>query len=307
MRDIMKFITRIFIILLTFILISTSCGKEEEKKSSDEISKQEDKLPKELEEIEKGIDDINKDLKGPTEEEDKSPNNEEDNKEEQQSKEGEQNKENQQESQNEQKDTENSSISNQQGEQEQKKEESEEQKQKETWDKVKTAVDELHYKWNKYKPMAIKKGIDNKVVEGFGTTLNNLTNVLQQRNQMDTLTEINKLYSFIPDFYALYKTDVPAEIKRIKYYVRNIMLNAIIENWIQTEADIKELKTVWSIYKGSMKEEQKDISDLMSLSIVDIEKVVLEKDKVLVGIKGKVCLLNIKELEDVIKKEKSQS
>ncbi len=180
------------------------------------------------------------------------------------------------------------------------------QGQEDKWTQILSTVHNLHYQWNDYMPSAASKGASRTLVDNFSNTLNSLTNVVVSKNRTGTLMVSNELYGLIPDFCQLYKTKTSPEIKRIRYYTRNIMLKAEASDWAQAEADINSLKSSWSMYKTTVPKDQNDNANKLDYSISELENVVKEKSKSLTDIKGRVAMSNINTLESGMEKASEQ-
>jgi len=163
-------------------------------------------------------------------------------------------------------------------------------------------INELHYRWNSYMPMAVKKGANQKLVDDFSSALNSLTNTIISKNRTNTLMAASNIYSYIPDLYSLYKLPVSPEIKRIRYYTRNAMLNAMINDWEQADLDIDKLKSLWALYKNAIPKEQQDDASRLDFSVYELEKVIISRDPPLCDIKGRVAMSNIIALEKAMEK-----
>jgi len=94
-----------------------------------------------------------------------------------------------------------------------------------------------------------KKNAGRNLIDGFSTALNSLTDTVISKNKTNTLLAASYLYAYIPDFYSLYRAETSPEIKRVRYYTRNAMLNAMTANWEQADSDMSNLKNVWNLYK----------------------------------------------------------
>ncbi|MCX7841596.1 MAG: hypothetical protein N2489_00790 [Clostridia bacterium] len=164
-------------------------------------------------------------------------------------------------------------------------------------------VNSLHYQWNSYMPMAVKQGANRQLLESFSTGLNSLTNTIIGKNKTNTLLAASYLYAYIPDFYSLYRTSTSPEIKRVRHYTRNAMLNAMTANWVQADSDIGNLKSSWSILKNTIPKEQQENASKLDFSVMELEKVVREKNQPLVDIKGRVAMSNIQLLEKSMEKK----
>jgi hypothetical protein len=165
------------------------------------------------------------------------------------------------------------------------------------WEEITPIVNSMHYKWNSYMPSAVKMGANKKLIDDFSNALNSLTDTIIGKNQTNTLLAASYLYAYIPDFYSLYKTNPSPEIKRIRYYTRNAMLNAMTANWTQAGNDINNLKSSWSLFKNTPDKEQQDHVTKLDFSIYELDKVIREKSQTLTDIKGRVAMANIDSLE----------
>ncbi|MGI6778341.1 MAG: hypothetical protein ACOX7R_10125 [Acetivibrionales bacterium] len=299
------------ILILSFILF-TSCNQNgEEKKTpqpqSLEEQQQADKIPGQLKEIEAAIEKIIKSLDGP------AIAIEEGNDGEQSKTQGEGKKE--QDKQNEeggQKKEEEENLKGKEGEQSGQKQNGEsgqnkqaEQKpeQKDPWQEITPAINDLHYKWNNYMPMAMKTGANRDLIDNFSDALNNLTATLSEKNRTNTLMASSNLYSYIPDLYALYKSKTSPEIKRVRYFTRNAILNAMESNWEEAANDINSLKSSWSLFKNTVPENQQENASKLDFSIYELEKVITERSQQLTDIKGRVVMSNIEALEKVMEEK----
>ncbi|HOM02378.1 MAG TPA: hypothetical protein PLH43_06085 [Acetivibrio sp.] len=173
-----------------------------------------------------------------------------------------------------------------------------EEEKEDPWKEIDKIINTLHYQWNSYTPQAANKNAGMDLIDGFSTALNSLTDTVIGKNKTNTLLAASYLYSYIPDFYSLYRTETSPEIKRVRYYTRNAMLNAMTANWEQADSDIKNLKTIWNMYKNIVPEEQKELSSKLDYSIQEFEKVLSGKNQPLCDIKGRVVISNIQALEE---------
>ncbi len=314
-----KIIIPVFIITLLFSGCSRSNENQQPKNQQIQSEQQEDKIPEQLKDIENSIEKIIKTLNGPAiETEDKkepqlqqnankSKNKQDDtgNKSNGQEKGGEEEGGGEGEDKKAEKDQDNPPESN--GQNQEQSDSNQEQSKKPTqtealmpneqWNKIEPVINTLHYKWNSYMPMTAKKNADRKLIENFSTALNSLTDSIISKSQTNTLMAASYLYAYIPDFYMLYRTETSPAIKRVRYYTRNAMLNSMTANWTQAESDINNLKSVWSIYKNTVSQEQQENVSKLDYSIYELEKVIMERNQSLSDIKGRVAMSNIQELE----------
>lgn len=176
-------------------------------------------------------------------------------------------------------------------------EEKQTEQQSDPWMDVTKEIDKLHNHWNDYTPEISEKGVSKEKIEGFSNALNKLTESLEEQNKEKTLIAASKLYSYIPEFYAVYETEFSPEVKRMIFYTRDAMIYGMVEKWSEADTDIRKLKESWDLVKNDLKQSQKEDSKKLSFSLEELETVIKEKNKELVDIKGRITLYNIKAIE----------
>ena len=309
----------VLIIIFSSLLYGCNRNSNNQQPQNQQLQTQNegDKVPDQLKSIESSIEKIINALNGPAieieEEKDKfSTQNDQNEKDETQNqgKDSENSKDtpkNGKDQQQEGKEGEDQGDMQKSGEQAQKPGPEQAQKQQDPWQKIDPIINSLHYQWNSYKPMAVKMNAGKDLTEGFSTALNSLTNTIIGKNKTNTLMAASYLYTYIPDFFMLYKTPNSPEIKRIRHYTRNAMLNGITGNWTQAEGDLTNLKSTWSIYKNILGRDQKESSNKLEYSIDELEKVIKERNQPLTDIKGRVALANIQALEKETEENQGKS
>lgn len=323
-----KFISIIFALIILTQL--AACGKVLQKpngqQQSTQSEQQSDKAPSELTELENNIEMIIKTLGGPAAQETKRGKQDTSSKQEKKDAEKDQdegkNKEKSQDKQGD-KDQDKQGDKSQQGDKNQQRGQSRQKGQDQEQDqtpgtiqqprqpqdpmgKIVPLVNNLHYRWNNLLPIAVKQGAKKDLVDNFGNALNSLTETSIGKNKTNTLMAANNLYSYIPDLYSLFKTKTSPEIKRMRYYSRNAILNSLTGNWTQADSDIENLKSTWSLYKKVLSNEQQDMVNKLDFSIYEFEKVVKERNQTLTDIKGRVSFSNIEALEKTAGGESSK-
>lgn len=175
----------------------------------------------------------------------------------------------------------------------------------EKWSEVDKLVNALHFQWNDFMPEVAKKGADMKFIDSFDTALNSLTTTIASRDKAKVMTSANELYKNVPDLYSIYRTKMSPEAKRLIYYTRDIILESAKDNWPQVKKDNDSIEKSWSLFRNTLDKEQQQIADKLNFSIYELKKVTGDKNKQLSGLKGKIVLNNIKELEQSFEKEKT--
>lgn len=292
--------------VLIILLLVPGCSRKQEETSPKQMSQQSqksDEIPSQLKDIESGIEKIIKTLNGPAVE------TEEDKKKE--STGGTQGKTGQQQS------GESKGGSDQQsggggqggGSQGGTSQGGGQQTQQQVqppdpWKQIDPVINKLHYQWSSYTPMAVKMRASRQLIDNFSNALNNLTNTIISKNSTNTLLAASNLYSYVPDFYMLYRTEASPEIKRIRYYTRDAILNSMTANWAQSDTDMNNLKASWSLFKNTSSSDNQDMYNTLDLSIYELDKVIKARNQPLSDIKGRVIMSNIAELEKSMEKGK---
>lgn len=301
----------IFTLIIAFFL--TSCSQKgsqkepEAKQQAAEDNQESGKAPEELQSIESGIESIFKILEGPAvemEEDTSKKTTEED----QTGKKQEQGQDQGQEQQSsdEEGSQKQQGESGQDGQQKQGGQQQQQPRPKDPWAEITPIVNKLHYQWNAYMPKAVKMGANKTLIENFSNALNSLTNTIITKNKTNTLLAASYLYAYVPDMYSLYRTSTSPEVKRIRHYIRNAMLNGMTANWTQADTDMGSLKSSWSLFKNTIPKEQQDNANKLDFSIYELEKVIKEKNQPLTDIKGRVALANVQAIEKASEKEGGQ-
>ena len=292
-----------FLILLLF----TSCGQSSQKQGPQQQSGSEeqryDKAPQKLKAIEANIEKIFQALEGPA-----VVMEEGNNKQGSQQKQSEPSQTEQQSSQGgsqgggQGKDASQSQGQQPQGGQQKETQPSQPQK-KDPWKDIDPIINNLHYQWNDYMPEAVKKGADFKITDNFSRALNILTDSVKGKNTKKTLKDANNLYNSVFDLYSLYRLKMSPEIKRMRFLIRDSVLEAVAGNWEIAGKDVQNLKSSWSIFKNTLDKELQTDSGKLDFSIVELERVVSEKNPTLTDIKGRVALSNIQSIEKYYEKK----
>jgi len=280
MKSAMKFLAATVVFFLFLSLSGCGIFNREDNQSQKQQTKD---IPKSLETIEKDLEQLFLALGGPSIELEQQGSSQMSN-----------NRQNQQQSSNSaeqsnQKQT--SSGESQQSDSEPKKDSGQADDPK---TKISEAVQNLHLSWNDYMPEIVSKGAGRELMDGFSTALNELSTAVSTADQKALQIAANKLYKYVPDFYALYEGKL-AEFKRINYYARNIIIYAASDDWDNAALNLADLKDTWTLAKNSGPQQQLDTTKL-ELSIYELEKVIQSKNKDLVKTKGELTLKNIQDL-----------
>lgn len=283
--------TKITIMFITLFLFSSltvnGCGifKNDSSQQSTE-SEQNEKAPKPLTEIETSIESIFQALGAPAtgkEQDSSEPKNSSEDEKGSEKKDGGDNAQAQGEEQEQQK--------------EQEQDKDKDKDKNDPWEKVSQTLNQLHTQWNEYMPEAAEKSNDSKIIDNFSNSLNDLTNIISEKDKAKTLLATNNIHSSIPEFYSFYKTNHIAELKRMVFYTRSCILYSQNGKWAEVDSHMEDLETTWTFLKSALAKEELDSVNKLDLSVYELKKVVVEKDSQLINIKGRLILSNIAELE----------
>lgn len=282
--------TLILFSILGLIILSSGCSKQNQKPQENKS----DKPPEVLTKMEQNIDSIIDalDKEGKIEE-------------------GSQAKQGQ-----EKRESSNTQSNNSQGSQEQQGqggqssqgqgEQNQQPQQPNPWDQTDSTIKQIHMQWSQFQPEAVKTGVSIQVMDKFSNDLNVLTNDIAVKNLMTTLNDANNLYKYIPEFMSHYK-DKSVDLKRLKYYVRDIMYKSRFDKWDAANDSASSTKNLLPNLRSQSNDENKTKYQSLEFSVYELEKVVKENQKSLTQIKSNVVLNNIKDIEKSSKEDESQS
>ena len=184
------------------------------------------------------------------------------------------------------------------GQQEQGKEnEAQQPDEKNPWQDITPVIDKLHFTWNSYEPKAAKIEDSQDKLSAFSDALNELTNSIQSKNKTSTLVNANKCYGEIAKLYSIYKKPNVSEVKKLKYYTRNVILSSMENDRTSVDENMEQIKAIWDVLKSNLSEDNKEASDTLDFSIKELEKVIKEEKQNLVDLKGRIVLTNIEDID----------
>lgn len=165
------------------------------------------------------------------------------------------------------------------------------------WQDFEKKIKALNELWNSYEPQAKKDGAPDVLISQFENQLNTLTSTIMARNEEETLVAANGLYQYYPQFFNLYRHKAPPEIKEIKYYLQEIVINAEAGKWEDAAALLGNMEKAWQTAKTRMQKPDKELNERIDYAIQDFLQVVKQKDLQLVKLKGEILLKNVKKVK----------
>ncbi len=285
------------LIIALFLTIITSCKSKEEKPNPSKEEKE--KIPKELESMEEKTEEVIKEIEKLQEEIEKplelmKP---KDEKKKEEGNEGNESKEEGQKSDQKQGGEEGGSKEDI----EKKKAEAElEKKEKimKMWESIGKKSEEIHASWNDYETTAIEDGASNEDITKFEDALNKLTIAVEEKKDMDCLIYLNSMIQHMSRFFDFYKGNPDGEALRLKYYARQMYLDAALDSWDAVEQNVEKLESTMDrlTQKTKLEKEKEELLNKLKLSVEDMKNAVKEKNKELLKIKMDIILKNLEEV-----------
>ncbi len=117
-----------------------------------------------------------------------------------------------------------------------------------------------------------------------------LTSSLSELQVSEAVVELTK---HIPSFIGLYKSELPPEVLKSKYYIRSIKISAKQKNWEKASIQLNKLKETWTGLQPKIIKKKEDMAVQFNQSIVELEEVTMQKNPTLATVKSDIALENI--------------
>lgn len=176
--------------------------------------------------------------------------------------------------------------------------------EKKSWDTIDKSIKDIHTNWNVLTPIVSKAGASSNLIDNVSTAINQLTTVSSSKSIDDTLIAANNVYKYIPDLEKNFNVKTPPDIKKLRYFNRDIEFNTMKNNWSNVTNDLSQLNTTWRTVKMKLPKEAKTNEDKFDAGLTELDKVVKAKDANLVKIKSNVLESDIISLEKSLKAKK---
>lgn len=112
---------------------------------------------------------------------------------------------------------------------------------------------------------------------------------------------------YIPEFMSLFKSTVPPNIYKLKYFVRHLTIAAKQESWEEVSTSFDEFKQLWDTVESDATEADSDLKIQLKQGIDELENVIKTENVNLVGIKSNLLIGNIESLiKKIEEKEKEK-
>lgn len=188
--------------------------------------------------------------------------------------------------------------------------ETHEEKIQKSWSSLEKEVEVAHNQLNDYKIKALEDKADEKIIKQFEENLNDLTIYVGNKDLLNSFIFNNEMYNSISYFTSLYK-DYDSEILKLKYYVNDVYIYGLKNEWENTLEGIEQIDSQYSeLFKSFNKEvkekekpteddknKEKNLEKLKS-SIDSLKQSLNKKDIKLLEIKKDVVISNIEKVKD---------
>lgn len=167
------------------------------------------------------------------------------------------------------------------------------------WNIIKNEIEKINSSWNVLVLDLSSMNVDNNDILSFSSILNDSILSIKDENKNDTLTNVAKLYSYIPKYASsISAPNSTQNIKLMKSYLLNAYSLVEQENWTEIESSIAEMeKTLKNILNDIeyMQDKEYKVNKIYVL-IKELQNSLTYKDKKLFYIKYKDLIESINTL-----------
>ena len=184
------------------------------------------------------------------------------------------------------------------------------EKIKDLWTNLEKEVESIHMIFSDYKTTAIKDKANEEKIKQFEENLNSLTIFIANKDLLNGFILNNDIYENISYFTSLY-TDYESEVIKLKFYVNQVYIYGLKDEWDSTLEGIEQIETkyseIYKIFDKKLKEKEKPTEDdkkkekdleILDVSIHSLKQSLNKKDIRLLEIKKDVVISNLEKLKD---------
>lgn len=173
-----------------------------------------------------------------------------------------------------------------------------------SWEQALINAEKIHTQWNDYVAKAAKDGVSKSNIDGFSTMLNQLTVEIGSKNRTAAILAANNMSLQLANFWMLYDSKVPPDLKRLKHYVRNTIYYSDLLEWTKVDSSMNYSKDIFQGIRTTANKDKQDMINKVDFSIQELERVVKGKNPPLIKLKAKLVLDNLDALEKDMKQSK---
>ncbi|ABR50230.1 hypothetical protein Amet_4149 [Alkaliphilus metalliredigens QYMF] len=162
------------------------------------------------------------------------------------------------------------------------------------WFELNNLIDELHRKWNVLEPELQKAKVDRSDIEEFEEQLDRLSLTVLDQEIMESLFHSNQLTFLLAKYRGNFDDDLPNEIPKMKFYIRESVLLAANDNFVEAVDAVESAQELEEQIRHILiKEDAEDVVQKFQLSIDDLIHELNNEDFYLTQIKAPIVIKNI--------------
>jgi hypothetical protein len=146
------------------------------------------------------------------------------------------------------------------------------------WTKANDKLSTLETNWATFQTEAINITFSQDQVTAFNDALNNLKKNIQDKKQYEALLSANNVTLNTVGFMELYNPKVPADVGRLDYYGRQVMLTVGNGDLDQANADSQAAEDTWNKIKTQAENINADHAKSFSDTLAGMKDAVSKKD-----------------------------
>ena len=167
------------------------------------------------------------------------------------------------------------------------------------WHEISESIDNMHVNWDDLKAKLEKSKVSPKAISGFDDSLNSLTISSNENKYLETLINTNTASSYLPQFARDLKKSNLASIYAVKYFIRDMVLNAARNDYTSINKNMNTIKSEQKRLSAELKKKKdEELANRLELSISNLEDAVLLKDINVIKIKASIVIQNINSAQE---------
>ena len=174
-----------------------------------------------------------------------------------------------------------------------------EEQTKKQWESIEKKLEEIHPLWNSYEAESLKKGATMNSANKFKEPFNKMTKAVEEKDILEIYNNASLSLLNLKAFFDLYLDDIGGDVSALKYsayqgYYRAVQggLKGAEEVLSNQEENINRIRLKLT------KEEEKQKTEKVSLSLADFKGSLEENSRRLFMIKKDIIIENLRELEN---------
>jgi hypothetical protein len=177
----------------------------------------------------------------------------------------------------------------------------------EAWDKIKMTLVELYNQWNTVEPLLVEENVPPEAINGFEEALDNLTMASTNKDYFGTLTAANQVTKYLAQFMDPYGDNASSQATELKYYLRSLVLNAAIEDYVSAWENFNQLKIRERPIVNDLEEQDaRETAEEYKSSLNNLERALEKEDIDLIKINAAVVMDNIMQINEDLEAGKTE-